>query len=264
MVGALIGAAAGTLILTGGGFGPGVAERFGALAGADAHIIYIPSASSGIRLPSGFVWIPPEEADATHNEVAFAAEVAKLLHVGSVEILHSRERAFWDSDEAAARIRGTRAVWISGGNAGRLADLVLGTKSEAALKALYAQGGILGGESAGSIVIGSFIVRGRPDKPVLMAAGHERGFGILPNVAIDPHLAESKRENELIQVVDAHPELLGIGIDEPAAIVVSGSEFEVIGAGRVAIYDNEKHGKTWYYELPVGTRFDLAARRQLR
>ena len=76
--------------------------------------------------------------------------------------------------------------------------------------------------------------------------------------------AAATRVGSPIQVVDAHPELLGIGIDEPAAIVVSGSEFEVIGAGRVAIYDNEKHGKTWYYELPVGTRFDLATRRQLR
>lgn len=59
-------------------------------------------------------------------------------------------------------------------------------------------------------------------------------------------------------------ELLGIGIDEPAAILVTGSQFEVIGRGRVAIYDNQKHGKTWYYELPIGSRFDLATRRQLR
>jgi len=260
--GALIGAAAGTLILTGGGFGPGVAERFGALAGADARIIYIPSASSGIRLPSGFIWIPPEQPDATHNDDAFAGEIARLLHVGSVEILHSRDRRFWDSDETAARIGRTRAIWISGGNAGRLADLMLGTKAEAALKRVYASGGVIGGESAGSIVIGSFIVRGRPDKPVLMAAGRERGFGILPGVAIDPHLAESKRENELIQVVDAHPELLGIGIDESAAIVVSGTQFDVIGQGRVAVYDNQKHGDTWYYELPVGSRFDLANRQR--
>lgn len=151
MLGSLIGAAAGTLILTGGGFGPGVAERFATLAGPGAHIIYIPSASSGIRLPSGFIWSPPEEPDATHNEPAFAAEIATLLHVGSVEILHSRDRAFWDSDETAARIARTRAIWISGGNAGRLADLMLGTKAEAALEDVYAQGGVIGGESAGSI-----------------------------------------------------------------------------------------------------------------
>jgi len=70
------GVARGTLLLTGGGFGPGVAERFGTLVGADASVLYIPSASSGIRLPSGFVWSPPEETDATHNEQQFTIELA--------------------------------------------------------------------------------------------------------------------------------------------------------------------------------------------
>jgi len=257
------GVARGTLLLTGGGFGPGVAERFGTLVGADASVLYIPSASSGIRLPSGFVWSPPEETDATHNEQQFTIELARLLHVRRIELLHSRERTFWDSDDMAERLRRAHAVWISGGNAGRLADVILDTRAEAALAGVLSRGGVIGGESAGAILAGSFVVRGRPDKPVLMAAGHERGLGFLRNTAIDPHLAEGKRENELIQVVDAHPELLGIGIDEPAAIVVNGSQFEVVGAGRVAIYDNQKHGNRWYYDLPVGSRFDLATRRVL-
>ena len=251
-------------MLTGGGFGPGVAERFGALAGVDRPVIYIPSASSGIRLPSGFIWSPPEGPDATHNEAAFAIELARLLHVREVEILHSRERSFWDSPETVARLRQAHAVWISGGNAGRLADIILGTRAEAEFAGVLARGGVIGGESAGAIIIGSFIVRGRPDKPVLMAAGHQRGLGLLPDTAIDPHLAEAKREGELIQVVDAHPELLGIGIDEPAAIVVTGNRFEVIGGGRVAIYDNQKHGSHWYYDLPPGSRFDLVSRQPLQ
>lgn len=258
------GPARGTLVLTGGGFGPGVAERFGALVGGDSTVIYIPSASSGIRLPSGFTWSPREEPDATHNEGAFAIEVARLLHVRRVEILHSRDRSFWDSAENVARLRQAHAVWIAGGNAGRLAEFILGTRAETELAGVLLRGGVVGGESAGAIIVGSFVVRGRPDKPVLMAAGRERGLGLLPNTAIDPHLAEAKREGELIQVVDAHPELLGIGIDEPAAIVVSGNQFEVLGAGRVAIYDNQKHGSRWYYDLPVGSRFDLMTRRVLQ
>jgi cyanophycinase len=108
------------------------------------------------------------------------------------------------------------------------------------LEALLARGGVIFGSSAGAIIQGSYIVRGRPDKPLLMAAGHERGFGFLKNVAINPHLTQAKRDNELINVVDAHPEILGIGIDEDAALVVRGNRFEVIGAGRVAIYDNQR------------------------
>jgi hypothetical protein len=38
-----------------------------------------------------------------------------------------------------------------------------------------------------------------------MAKGHTRGFGFLKNVAIDPHLFAARREDELVNVVDAHP-----------------------------------------------------------
>jgi hypothetical protein len=37
-----------------------------------------------------------------------------------------------------------------------------------------------------------------------MAPGHERGFGYLSNVAIDQHVRERGRENELSVVVAAH------------------------------------------------------------
>ena len=93
-----------------------------------------------------------------------------------------------------------------------------------------------------------------------MAQGHERGFGFLKNVAINPHLIAAKREDELVNVVDAHPELLGIGIDERAAILVRGDRFEVLGDSKVAIYDNQKHDNRWYYWLSPGTIFDLITR----
>jgi hypothetical protein len=92
------------------------------------------------------------------------------------------------------------------------------------------------------------------------AAARERGFGWLKNVAINPHLTEAKRENELVNVLDAHPELLGIGLDEKAALVVQGDRCEVIGEGRVAIYDDRRHGANWYYWLSPGVVFDLRSR----
>jgi cyanophycinase len=55
----------------------------------------------------------------------------------------------------------------------------------------------------------SEIAPGRPGKPLLMAKGHERGFGFLKNVAVNPHLISARREEQLIDVVDAHPELRG-------------------------------------------------------
>ena len=59
--------------------------------------------------------------------------------------------------------------------------------------------------------------------------------------------------------MDAHPDVLGIGVDTPAALVVQKTSFEVIGKGGVAIYDNQPHPGAWYYWLKPGDRFDLAA-----
>jgi len=103
-----------------------------------------------------------------------------------------------------------------------------------------------------------FIVRGRPDKPLLMAAGHTTGFGFLTNVAINPHLTSAQRDAELVNVTDAHPEILGIGIEDDAALLVRQNTFEVIGTGRGAIYDNVRRAGSWYYWLIPGERFNLS------
>jgi len=86
----------------------------------------------------------------------------------------------------------------------------------------------------------------------------------LPGTAIDQHFAQRKRFADMTKVVAAHPQLLGIGLDEKAALVVSGDRFEVIGEGRAAIYDNQKHGGSWWYWLKPGDKFDLRTRTVLR
>ncbi len=82
----------------------------------------------------------------------------------------------------------------------------------------------------------------------MMSPGHERGFGLLSNSAIDQHVNTREREHDLVKVIEKHPELLGLGIDEGAAIVVHGDSFEVIG-GQVAIYDGKEHDGALYYFL---------------
>ena len=79
------------------------------------------------------------------------------------------------------------------------------------------------------------------------------------NVAINPHLTSAQRDAELVNVVDAHPSILGIGIDDEAALLVRQNAFEVIGTGRVAIYDNVRHGGEWYYWLEPAEQFDLSS-----
>jgi cyanophycinase len=99
-----------------------------------------------------------------------------------------------------------------------------------------------------------------------MMGDHEVGFGYLKNTAIDQHVLRRNRHFDLIEIIEARPELLGIGIDENTAIVVQGDQFEVIGASMVLIYDNQKtvgeDGR--FYFLAPGDRFNLATREATR
>lgn len=257
----------GTLILSGAAgtsresFGTGVLERFVELAGGpEVNFVYIPTASSGIKLDDGFIYTPPDTDTPADNTGEFEQELARMFGVKRITILHTRSRETADSESFVAPLRRANGVWMSGGNSGRLAGAYLGTRTQREIRAVFERGGVVGGNSGGAIILGSFIVRGRPDKPVLMARGHERGFAFLKNVVINPHLIAAKREDELVNVLDAHPELLGIGIDERAAIIVQGSQFQVRGDSKVAIYDDRKHGNRWYYWLGAGAVFDLRTR----
>ncbi len=63
-------------------------------------------------------------------------------------------------------------------------------------------------------------------------------------------------------MIQAHPELLGIGIDEDTAILIEEDEMVVMGRGYVAIYDAGARllGGGGFYLLRDGDTFDLATR----
>ena len=120
-----------------------------------------------------------------------------------------------------------------------------------------------GGSSAGATIQGSFLVRGSVKNNTIMVAqrpSHREGFGLLRDSAIDQHLLVRHRENDLVPVIAARPKLLGIGLDQSTAIVVHAGEFTVIGASKVAIYDNKDHAGKKYYFLSHGEKFNLATR----
>jgi cyanophycinase len=250
----------GTLILDGGGATEPVVRRFVELAGgAQARIVVCPTAASAIKFGEQDVVLDPDWPRDRKEWGQYQAHLTRWLGADRIEVLHTRDRSEADSKAFVAPLDSATGVYLTAGNAGRLADAYLGTRTQTALKALLGRGGVVFGSSAGAIIQGSFTVRGRPDKPLLMADGKTTGFGFLTNVAINPHLTSAKRDAELVNVVDAHPEILGIGIDDDAALLVRKDVAEVIGTGKVAIYDNVRHeGGTWYYWLTPGERVDLS------
>ena len=257
-IGTIYGQTTGTLILTSGG---NKADELFTTALGDAHakIVYIPTAASSLRSQNLTIWNPGTE----ENREKFLSDLQERFKLDQITILHTRDRRVANSEAFLQPIREAKGVWISGGNPGRFMETFRGTKLEKELRALLARGGVVAGESAGAIVQGSYTIRGNPDKPVLMVNGSEQGLGLLKDVAINPHLTANKREAELVTIVDRYPQLLGIGIDDDTGLIVRAGIGEVFGVGRVAIYDNIKHGANWYYWLRPGEKFDFNKRTSL-
>jgi cyanophycinase len=246
------GPASGSLVIVGGAMrDPAIIQRFLDLAGGkDAPIVIIPTAGGG------------DEYDQFYGGLrAWRAQGATDLTV-----LHTNDRSEADSDEFVRAIREASGVWFPGGRQWRIADSYLDTKTEQELWNLLERGGVIGGSSAGATILGSYLARGDTRNNQIMMGDHVEGFGFLTNSAIDQHLLKRNRQFDLIEVIQAHPELLGIGLDENTAIVVTENQFEVIGESYVAIHDSGRmigdHG--FFYFLTPGDRFDLVTREASR
>lgn len=178
-----------------------------------------------------------------------------------VTVLHTRSSVEADSDDFAELLRSATGVWLTGGRPWRLVDAYQGTRVEDELHLLLARGGVIGGTSAGASIMASYLVRGAPDdNTIVMTPEYDSGFDFLRGTAIDQHVVARDREQDLFEVLEANPELLGIGLDEGAALVVRGDRAEVIGENTVAIYDPHADRRAFAVLWP-GITYDLGARR---
>jgi cyanophycinase len=219
-----VGPRRGAILAAGGGeLGQHIYERFLDLAGGPrAHIVLIPTAGA---------------EDGSHDAWT-ALEALRRAGAQHIEVLHTRNRKIADLEAFVLPLREATGVWISGGRQWRLVDVYLNTLTQKELQAVLDRGGIIGGNSAGASVLASFLLRGSQEgNDVVVDPGRENGFGFLRGVAIDQHVQQRGREQDLLKVLQAHPDLLGIGLDEGTALVVTGDQAAVMGRGRVAIYD---------------------------
>ena len=247
-----IGPRRGALVIVGGAMrDPAIVERFIDLAGGnDAPIVVIPTAGGG----------------DSYDQYYRGLRAFKNAGATNLTVLHTKDPEVANSEEFVQVIREARGIWFSGGRQWRLADAYLNTKTHEALWDLLDRGGVIGGSSAGATIQGSYLARGDTGGNTVMMGDHEVGLGFLKNTAIDQHLLRRNRHFDLIGVIEAHPELLGIGIDENTAIVVQGDRFTVMGQGYVAIYDYNKSidsGGEFYFLAP-GDQFNLRTREATR
>jgi len=230
---------------------PEIYRRFIELAGGpDAQIVMIPTAGGGDGYDQFYQGLVPWREAGARNLI----------------VLHTTDPKVADTEEFVAPLETAQGVFFFGGRQWRLVDAYGGTRTETEIRKVLERGGVIGGSSAGASIQGSFLVRGDTETNTVMMGDHQVGFGYLQNVGIDQHVLRRNRQFDLIEVVEAHPELLGIGLDENTAMVVRGDMAEVIGASYMLVYDNRKttgDGGRFYFLAP-GDRFNLATREAVR
>jgi len=236
----------GTLLACGGGDLPEVVwRRFVDLAGGvDAPIVVLPIANRNPEDPA------QRGIEALHR-----------LGCRDVTILQQRTRAEVESPTFVEALRRARGVWFAGGRQWKYVDAYEETVAEELFRDVLRRGGVIGGSSAGAAIQGEFLVRGDPlGNRNIIAEGYERGLGFLPRTAIDIHVSQRSRLEEMSQVVTLYPEILGISLDEGIAAEVSGRTMTLLGRGKAFVTTAQAAEPL---ALAPGDRFELSRREKL-
>jgi cyanophycinase len=242
----------GALVVVGGAMqSEEIYRRFIALAGGpDAHIVLVPTAGEDDEYDDSYAGLTAWREHGARN----------------LTILHTTDPTTADTEGFVEPLTTARGVFFFGGRQWRLAEAYAGTRTEAELTKVLERGGVIGGTSAGASILGSFLVRGDTETNEIIMGDHQVGFGYLRGVAIDQHVLRRNRHFDMLELLDAHPELLGIGLDEDTAIIVRGDQAEVIGSSYALIYDRRtttgREGP--FYFLAAGDGLDLGTRRATR
>jgi cyanophycinase len=203
------------VIVGGGGFPDDIRDCFLQLAGGKkGHLVVIPTAS--------------EKADRMQRFVSY--EYWKEQGLASVSLLHTLDPKKANDPSFVKPLKDATAVWLDGGDQKRLAKAYHGTVVEKELRRLLAHGGVIGGTSAGASIMSEIMIAGGEKQ-----AQVDEGFGLLPNVVIDQHFGNRKRQKRLLGVLAKNPRCLGLGIDEETAVVVKGHTFKVLGKANVSV-----------------------------
>lgn len=205
----------------------------------------------------------------------------KRLGVEDVRVIDTERREDSEKPDALESAEQATGLFFSGGDQARIINFIKGTKLDQIIHKRYSEGAVIGGTSAGAAMMPDvMIVEGESEtNPRANVVEMGPGMGFLPGIVVDQHFAQRGRLGRLISALMLQPAVLGIGIDEDTAVVISGDEFEVIGNGAVTVVDesNSTHNNAEgilkdealavcgvkLHILPHGYRFNLKTKQPI-
>jgi cyanophycinase len=224
---------------------PPILDRFIQLAGGPgATIVFIPTAT--LQKPgASLVYVPAgREAGGLKDRGAT-----------NIVVLHTFERTPADTDSFVEPLKRASGVWLAGGRPENLLDSYAGTKVETELRNVLARGGVVGGVSAGAMVLGSETVNSElgADRQWVV----RKAFGLLRAVAFQPHAQNPRLDSWLLKRSD----LARLASDNAAAWVIQKDVAEIVGDGKSYVFtDSAGPDGMPFITLRGGDRYDLARR----
>ena len=183
-----------------------------------------------------------------------------------VRMLHTHDPKVADTEAFVQELKDADAVWFNGGRQWNIVDSYANTRTLPEFHKVLERGGVIGGSSAGATIQGEYLVRGDTSGAAVMMTpepAHQEAFKFLRRSAIDQHINARNRWDDLIPVIQKFPNLLGLGLSEGTAIVVTGDKFEVMGKWKVAVHDNTRLYQPWekpYFVLSAGDVYNMKTR----
>ncbi|MFQ3680526.1 MAG: cyanophycinase [Pseudanabaenaceae cyanobacterium] len=192
--------------------------------GAEARIAIVPSAS--------------REPEIIGN---IYRDIFRSLGAAAIEIWDIRERDRRTLQEAEALVEPLTGVFMTGGDQLRLCSMVGDTPLFHTVRERVRQGRlVLAGTSAGAAAMGHNMIAGggsseAPHKDIVSMS---IGLGILPEIVVDQHFHNRNRMARLMTAIAAHPDRLGVGVDEDTAAIFEDDRLmRVLGRGTVTVVD---------------------------
>jgi cyanophycinase len=159
----------------------------------------------------------------------------------AIEVLNIYDRAHCDDVALQEYVSDCTGVFMTGGDQLRLCGLLSDTPIMEIVRSRVQAGAVtLAGTSAGAAVMGHHMIAGggSGESPNHSLVDMTYGLGLIPEVIVDQHFHNRNRMARLMSAIAAHPDRLGIGIDEDTCALFEGDDtLQVLGKGTVTIID---------------------------
>jgi cyanophycinase len=145
-----------------------------------------------------------------------------------------------DMDRTRAALDRATLTWMPGGFPGLLMKTLAGTPIPDVIRRRFAEGATIGGASAGAAAMSATMIadESTPEGESVAGPRTMQGLGLWPAAIVSPHFTERRRSSPLRAIMQDHPGLIGVGIDEGTAIFVSNTRLEVAGRGTITILES--------------------------